>query len=85
MNEKEHIYDDLNTEWKLTEAQQRFFDEKKGARITPMDALRRFGCFRLSARIADLRVDGNKIFSHMVERNGKHVAEYYMGATRKLT
>lgn len=58
---------------------------KKGARITPMDALRRFGCFRLSARIADLRMDGNKILSHMVERNGKHVAEYYMGATRKLT
>lgn len=51
----------------------------------PMDALRRFGCFRLSARIADLRMAGNKIFSHMVERNGKHVAEYYMGATRKLT
>ena len=41
--------------------------------------------FRLSARIADLRMAGNKIFSHMVERNGKHVAEYYMGATRKLT
>lgn len=58
---------------------------KKGARITPMDALRRFGCFRLSARIADLRMAGNKIFSHMVERNGKHIAEYYMGATRKLT
>lgn len=58
---------------------------KKGARITPMDALRRFGCFRLSARIADLRMAGHKILSHMVERNGKHVAEYYMGATRKLT
>ena len=28
---------------------------KDGARITPMGALRRFGCFRLSARIADLR------------------------------
>lgn len=58
---------------------------KKGARITPMDALRRFGCFRLSARIADLRMAWHKIFSHMVERNGKHVAEYYMGAKRKLT
>ena len=25
---------------------------KEGAHITPMGALRRFGCFRLSARIA---------------------------------
>lgn len=33
---------------------------KKGARITPMDALKRFGCFRLGARIADLKKPENK-------------------------
>ena len=58
---------------------------KKGARLTPMDALHLCGCFRLSARIADLRMAGHKIFSHIVERNGKHVAEYYMGAKRKIS
>ena len=28
---------------------------KKGLSITPLEALNRFGCFRLSARIHDLR------------------------------
>lgn len=27
----------------------------KGEKLTPMDALRRFGCFRLGARIWELR------------------------------
>ena len=29
--------------------------------ITPLDALREFGCMRLSARIFDLKRDGHKI------------------------
>lgn len=33
--------------------------------ITPMDALRLFGCFRLSARIKDLRESGNNIYTEM--------------------
>ena len=33
---------------------------KKG--ITPMDALRLCGCFRLSARIFDLKEQGNNIY-----------------------
>lgn len=52
---------------------------KQGARITAMDALRLCGCFRLSARIADLRDAGHKVKSRMVSRNGKRFAEYYMG------
>lgn len=52
---------------------------KKGARITPIDALKRFGCFRLSARISDLRKAGHKVKVRMVHMNGKNFAEYYMG------
>ena len=29
--------------------------------ITPLDAIREFGCLRLSARIADLRAKGHEI------------------------
>jgi hypothetical protein len=47
-----------------------------GKPITPMVALRRFGCFRLGARIWDLRKDGHDIKSRLVERKGSRVAEY---------
>ena len=36
---------------------------KKG--ITPMDALKLCGCFRLSARIHDLKDEGHNIYSEM--------------------
>lgn len=47
-----------------------------GKPITPMMALRRFGCFRLGARIYDLRRDGHKITSELVNRGGARVAQY---------
>ena len=53
---------------------------KEGAHITPMGALRRFGCFRLSARIADIRKMGYKVKTRIVSRNRKNYAEYYLEA-----
>ena len=47
-----------------------------GKSLTPMDALKRFGCFRLGARIYDLRRDGHSIMSQMVEVGDKRVARY---------
>ena len=41
--------------------------------ITPMEALDSFGCYRIGARIWDLRHDGHDITTEMVEgkdRNG---------------
>lgn len=49
-----------------------------GHALTPIDALNRFGCFRLGARVWDLRREGYAIESKMVERNGKRFAEYYI-------
>ena len=43
----------------------------QGKTITPMDALELCGCFRLSARIYDLREQGHNIESEMMEVNGK--------------
>ena len=51
---------------------------KKGNAITPLLALNLFGCFRLSARIYDLRQAGHKIISRTVSSNesDKHFSEY---------
>jgi hypothetical protein len=53
---------------------------KEGAKITPMGALRRFGYFRLSVRIADIRKMGYKVKTRIVSRNRKNYAEYYLEA-----
>ena len=48
----------------------------KGKSITPLDALNKFGCFRLSARISDLREEGLKIATKYVTKDGKTFASY---------
>jgi hypothetical protein len=47
-----------------------------GLELTPIDALERFGCFRLAARVADLRAEGLDIETVTETRNGKKVARY---------
>jgi hypothetical protein len=49
-----------------------------GYSITPMEALNMFGCFRLSARIANLRDEGMLVVTDMVIINHKRVARYYL-------
>lgn len=49
-----------------------------GHSITQLDALKMFGCFRLSARIANLRDEGYDIVTDMVTINDKRVASYYL-------
>jgi hypothetical protein len=47
-----------------------------GHSITTLDALNMFGCFRLSARIANLKDQGLPIITDMVTINDKRVASY---------
>jgi hypothetical protein len=49
---------------------------KKGKSITPVDALNKFGCFRLAARVSDLRKDGLNIATKFVTKEGKNYASY---------
>lgn len=53
-----------------------------GRQITALDALHAFNCFRLSARINDLKREGMNIESTMIEITSdgkkKHVARYKM-------
>jgi hypothetical protein len=50
---------------------------RKGNTITGIEALDLFGCFRLPARIADLKKVGHIISSKMIKlANGKRIAQY---------
>lgn len=52
---------------------------QNGNGITPMDALNLCGCFRLSARIADLKKRGYDIVTEKVKVDGgKYVARYHL-------
>jgi hypothetical protein len=60
---------------------QMVLDALRRGPLTPLEALERFGCFRLAARVLELREQGHAIW---VERhtlpNGKRVARYRMRA-----
>ena len=51
-----------------------------GMHITPMEALGLFGCFRLSARIYDLKETGMEIEKTMIRSKGKYFAQYRLKA-----
>jgi hypothetical protein len=51
---------------------------KSGKAITPLEALTLWGCFRLGARIWDLKHQGYDIRTEIIEDNGKHYAKYQM-------
>ena len=49
---------------------------KGGASLNPMEALEYMNCFRLGARIHNLREAGYRIETKMVYRGRRHWAEY---------
>jgi len=49
-----------------------------GRTLTAREALDRFGCFRLAARVNDLVHQGHPIQARTVEMGTKRVAEYYI-------
>lgn len=61
----------------MTQAQQIKEYMKMYGSITPVDALREFGCMRLGARIYDLQKQGVEIIhetEHSINRFGKKVS-----------
>ena len=60
----------------LTQNQQILDYLKSGKKITPLTALKKFGCFRLSARIFNLKEEGHAIITNNVTRKGKTFADY---------
>ena len=55
-----------------------------GKGITPIEALNKFGCFRLAARISDLRKSGHTIWTDNVTKNGKTFASYSLSKNIKI-
>ncbi len=57
---------------------------KTGNSLNPMEALNKFGCFRLAARIGDLRKEGHDIQTEMYsEEKDKKYAVYYLPKIQK--
>jgi len=46
--------------------------------ITAIEALNKYGCFRLAARINDLRMSGHKIHTEIAKKDGKRYAKYHL-------
>jgi hypothetical protein len=65
-----------------TESQNKLIRQylESGKSLTPLDALHKFNCFRLSGRIYDLRKQGMRIIAETVEiisgGKKKHVTKY---------
>lgn len=51
---------------------------KSGKLLTPKEALAKFGCFRLAARIYDLKGMGHRIKSHLVTADNSRYSEYFI-------
>lgn len=49
-----------------------------GNSITAVEALDKFGCFRLAARIDEFRKEGHNITTETVSQNGKEFARYHL-------
>ena len=46
--------------------------------ITAMEALNDYGCFRLAARINELRMSGHNIHTEIKNQDGKRYAMYHL-------
>jgi hypothetical protein len=58
----------------------------EGHSLTPLAALARFGCFRLAARIKELRDQGMPIRTTLARTtDGKRVATYWLGHARRTS
>lgn len=74
------MIDDINPNEKTANTQREkiLAHLKSGKTITAMEALNQFGCFRLAARIKELKDKGHCIVTRMIltKHSKKRVAEY---------
>ncbi len=55
---------------------EKIFKHLQTKTLTSIDALNLYGCFRLAARISDLRDAGHTIITETINKNGKRFARY---------
>lgn len=51
---------------------------KSGRKLTAIQALEKYGCFRLAARIGEIKDIGVDVKKTTIEKNGKRFAQYYL-------
>lgn len=56
---------------------------ERGRKLTPLQALEKFGSFRLAARIDELRRDGLEIETKFQHQDGKRFASYGLAAGQR--
>ena len=56
----------------------RILDHLRGGPITGIEALNLYGCFRLAARVNDLRKLGHDIATETVKKDKKSYASYHL-------
>lgn len=66
-----------------TQNQQILKHLQDGNSITPIDALNLFDCFRLGARIYDLKAQGFNIHTELIHNGRKKFAKYTLLAKAK--
>ena len=62
---------------------QQILSHLKKRPITPIEALQNYGCFRLAARVADLRDQGHQIATDIIQDGDKRYASYRLVRGRK--
>ena len=62
----------------MTQCEQILRHLQTGRSVSPLQALDRFGCFRLAARIHQLRERGHKIEVHRIRVGAKHFCSYLL-------
>jgi len=63
---------------KPTQTQRILRHLETGRKITPIQAMNKYGCMRLAARISDLRNEGWDIRTKLIEKEGKQYAQYWL-------
>ena len=66
---------------KITQSMKILKHLTAGGSITPIEALEHFGCFRLAARISDLKAKGCRIKAELVRQDGKCFNRYSLDET----
>ena len=74
----------LNYHQSLSQTKQILAWLQSGNTITAIEALEKFGCFRLASRINDLKNGGYIINRRSIIKNGKRVAQYYIADASEI-
>lgn len=60
----------------LTQVERILRHLERGRKLTQIEAFKKYQCWRLAARVSELRSEGWRIKTKLIKRNGKQYAQY---------